>query len=92
MNANWQQWAACRTADPDLFTPPDGQKQTVTEATERYAIREYCGVCPVVAECLANAVTLKMQGVAGGMTEADRRRMETNRRVRQARAEKREAS
>ena len=63
----WAAYAACRTADPDLFFPgPDGD--TAAAVT-------ICRGCPVLDECRDWALGTRMRyGVWGGLTERDRRR------------------
>ncbi|MFV0464347.1 MAG: WhiB family transcriptional regulator [Nostocoides sp.] len=63
--ADWGAFAACRDADPDsLFV--QGREQRAAKAT--------CRGCPVVAECLADALDNRTEfGVWGGMTERERR-------------------
>ena len=70
---NWRQYARCLGADPELFYPsPDD------EAVEAKAI---CAVCPVREPCLDHAITAReKQGVWGGFTERERRRMIRQRR------------
>lgn len=62
----WQEDAACRTADVELFF-------SVEEEDQRKAV-EYCQVCPVQQQCLEYAIeNREMYGVWGGMTESERR-------------------
>jgi WhiB family transcriptional regulator, redox-sensing transcriptional regulator len=61
----WVSKALCRSTDPDEFF--------VRGAAQRKAA-VICRHCPVVAECLADALGNQMQfGVWGGMTERQRR-------------------
>jgi WhiB family redox-sensing transcriptional regulator len=61
----WVSEALCRSTDPDEFF--------VRGAAQRKATA-ICRHCPVVAECLADALGNQMQfGVWGGMTERQRR-------------------
>ncbi len=61
----WVSRARCRTADPDeLFVRGAAQRKAAA----------ICRHCPVVAECLADALDNQMEfGVWGGMTERQRR-------------------
>ncbi len=63
----WVSKALCRTADPDeLF---------VSGAAQRRAAL-ICRQCPVVIECLAEALDNQVEfGVWGGMTERQRRKL-----------------
>lgn len=64
----WAAYAACRTADPDLFFPSE-------DDVAPEAIR-ICRGCPVQEACLDWALEARIRyGVWGGATERDRRRM-----------------
>lgn len=68
---SWQDQAACRDMDSDLFFPEMRGKF----APGRQA-RNVCGVCEVARECLEFAVTNRMQfGIWGGMGRRDRERI-----------------
>lgn len=64
---DWAPLAACRTGEPDaLFVQGAAQQQA----------KQVCSRCPVVAECLADALDHRTEfGVWGGMTERERRAM-----------------
>ena len=73
MNLAWRQQSACRGVDPDVFYPVSEE-----EAVEAKAI---CAVCPVREPCLDYALTNReREGVWGGATERERRRMLRQRR------------
>ncbi len=78
---DWRAAAACAgTTDPELFFP-------VAETGPAYdaqvaAAKAVCAGCPVVAECLAEALARIPYGIAGGLTESERRAL--RRRDRQA--------
>jgi WhiB family redox-sensing transcriptional regulator len=58
----WLLDAACAGADPDIFFPGSGFRNTADAALE------YCAKCPVTAQCLDYAVTNSMKtGIWGGM-------------------------
>lgn len=61
----WVSRARCRTTDPDeLFVQGAAQRKAAV----------ICRHCPVVAECLADALDNQMEfGVWGGLTERQRR-------------------
>jgi predicted GIY-YIG superfamily endonuclease len=69
----WRSRAACRPGqdvDPELFFPL-GDQFTPAQLREAKAV---CAKCPVKAECLAWAVSTGLtDGIAGGLTEAERR-------------------
>ena len=68
----WQEHAACRAMDPELFFPTRG-------APTREA-KEVCLRCPVRAECLDAAMTGRERfGIWGGLSERERRRLRHHR-------------
>ncbi|MGH9207265.1 MAG: WhiB family transcriptional regulator [Acidimicrobiales bacterium] len=73
MKPTWRQNAACRGIDPAIFYPPSDE-----EAEEAKAI---CYQCPVRQPCLEHALTHRERdGVWGGATERERRRLIRHRR------------
>jgi WhiB family redox-sensing transcriptional regulator len=62
---DWANAGHCATADPDaLFVQGRAQREA----------KSLCKNCPVVAECLADALDNRTEfGVWGGMTERERR-------------------
>ncbi len=73
MSSSWRQHAACRGIDPDIFYPPSDE-----DAGEAKAI---CGQCTVRLACLEHALASRERdGVWGGATERERRRMIRQRR------------
>lgn len=73
MNLTWRQHSACRGTDPDIFYPVSDE-----EAEPAKAI---CATCPVREPCLEYALsTRERDGVWGGATERERRRMIRQRR------------
>ena len=73
MNLSWRQRAACRGVDPDTFYPSAEE-----EAEEAKSI---CRVCPVRESCLEYALANRERdGVWGGATERERRRIIRQRR------------
>lgn len=64
----WQDRAACATADPELFFPEQDSRST-REA------KRICADCPVRVDCLTAAIANREEyGVWGGLTERERRR------------------
>lgn len=62
---NWAQQARCRNAEPDALFVKGAAQQTA---------KQMCLGCPVIAECLADALDNRTEfGVWGGMTERERR-------------------
>lgn len=73
MKQTWRQHAACKGIDPDVFYPHEDE--------EAEAAKEVCGVCPVRQACLEHAlVGRERDGVWGGATERERRRIIRQRR------------
>ena len=73
MNLSWRQRAACRGVEPDIFYPVSDE-----EAEEAKAI---CEECPVRQPCLEYAIANREKdGVWGGATERERRRIIRQRR------------
>ena len=66
---------ACRTADPDLFFPPDAELVKAGQRREA-AAKAICAGCPVRDECLAYALESRQAfGIWGGADERERRAM-----------------
>jgi hypothetical protein len=69
----WRDRAACRGGgDPERFFP-SAETGPAYEA-QVAAAKAVCTACPVRAECLTWALTELPYGIAGGMTEDERRR------------------
>jgi hypothetical protein len=69
----WRDTAACRRAKPTLFIPADrpGKNPQAFEyerddSANHEAARRYCLACPVIADCLAHALTEEEEGTWGG--------------------------
>jgi len=73
MNQQWRSKAACQGLDPDIFYPLDDE-----DGDEAKAV---CDVCPVREACLEHALGYReKEGVWGGATERERRRIIRQRR------------
>ena len=73
MNQQWRSQAACQGLDPDIFYPLDDD-----EGDEAKVV---CDVCPVREACLEHALGYReKEGVWGGATERERRRIIRQRR------------
>ena len=69
----WMLNARCRGTDPETFFPSDGSSSR--------AAQRLCVECPVRAECLEYALVNRIeQGVWGGASQRERRRMLSRRR------------
>jgi WhiB family redox-sensing transcriptional regulator len=65
--APWEDAAACRQVDPELFWPQDSDRYTPAVA------KGVCSRCRVRAECLATALEQHhTEGIWGGMTPRQR--------------------
>ena len=67
---DWRQAAACRGQDPALFYPVDGDRN-VLDADPAGVVDRFCRVCPVRAECLADAKDEPL-GIWGGRVPDER--------------------
>ncbi len=64
----WREDAACRGMATDIFFPDSDQ--------DAGPAKEICASCPVQEECLEYALmTRQNDGVWGGLTETERRRL-----------------
>lgn len=63
--STWASEGLCRKGDPDLL---------FVQGREQRLAKVLCRGCPVIAECLADALDNRTEfGVWGGMTERERR-------------------
>jgi WhiB family transcriptional regulator, redox-sensing transcriptional regulator len=84
LDGGWEERAACRGADVELFF-------SVDEEDQKEAL-EFCARCDVRAECLETAIANReMYGIWGGMLESDRRSLirDLRRRERETRERRR---
>jgi len=71
----WRKRAACRGIDAEIFYPPTEDDFAAVGA------KEICAECPVRQACLEYAIAHREhEGVWGGMTERERRRVVRQRR------------
>ena len=68
---DWRHRAACRSVDPEVFFPVP--VEGLAYRTRVAVAKAVCGGCPVRAECLTWALAHQPDGIAGGMTEHERR-------------------
>jgi WhiB family redox-sensing transcriptional regulator len=88
VNANWRGAAACKDEDPELFFPVGNTGPALLQIEEAKAV---CRRCPVIERCLQWALEFgQIEGVWGGLSEAERRAMK--RRAARNRAQAREAA
>jgi len=75
MIATWRKRAACRGIDVEVFYPETDDELQAEPA------KAVCGVCPVRQACLEHALAHReREGVWGGTTERERRRILRQRR------------
>jgi hypothetical protein len=79
----WRHGAACRAVDPEVFFP--APVAGLAFAKRVGVAKAVCAGCPVREACLTWALSALPEGIAGGMTEHERR-TERARRVRARRA------
>ena len=69
---DWQLKGACRTAPPEAFFHPEGERGS-SRVNRDEAAKAVCSVCPVLAECARHALAVREPyGVWGGMSEDER--------------------
>jgi WhiB family transcriptional regulator, redox-sensing transcriptional regulator len=79
MSAAWQDRAACKGHQPDLWYPDGMQGQN--DAYRYAAARVVCDTCPVKADCLAHAIANdERHGMWGGLTPTERKALAKGRR------------
>jgi WhiB family redox-sensing transcriptional regulator len=75
MNHTWHSMAACTGIDPEIFFPDPEDDADAMPA------KVVCGQCDVREACLEHALAVREKdGVWGGATERERRRMIRQRR------------
>ena len=74
---NWDEEAACRSTDPDVFFPRDDVQGRGYDVR---AAKRVCVGCPVRTQCLEFALAARLEyGVWGGLTETERRSLRRSR-------------
>lgn len=75
MSQSWRLQAACRGLDPSIFYPSSDAEEDAEQA------KAVCAQCPIRQACLEHALTRReKEGVWGGATEKERRRIIRQRR------------
>ena len=75
LNPPWRKRAACQGLDPDVFYPATEEEIDAEQA------KAVCAQCPVQDACLEHALAFREKdGVWGGFTERERRRIVRQRR------------
>jgi WhiB family redox-sensing transcriptional regulator len=74
LDRSWQPLALCRGNHSHLFFPPSTTERKDERERREVRAKSICGVCPVKAQCLDYAMTIREPyGIWGGLTEAERR-------------------
>ena len=69
---DWQERAACRGLDTEMFFHPDGERGPRRKNREN-AAKAICASCPVIQACRKQALALhEPYGIWGGLSEDDR--------------------
>jgi hypothetical protein len=71
--ADWREDATCARVDPELFFPAAEGGPALERQVE--AAKRVCAACPVRAACLAWATRALPYGIAGGLTQQERRQL-----------------
>ena len=79
LSGDWRHRAVCRDVDPEWFFPT-AEKGPVHDAEVERA-KGVCAQCPVRAQCLDDALARLPYGIAGGLTEGERRGLKRQRAV-----------
>lgn len=66
----WDERAACRNTDPDLFFPVESELGSEADAPEEAVA--ICSICQVRSECLGYALENRVRGVWAGTTMTQR--------------------
>jgi WhiB family transcriptional regulator, redox-sensing transcriptional regulator len=73
---SWQQGAACRGADVNLFFTPSHLESKEEREMREDEAKAICAICPVRAQCLEFALeTREPHGIWGGLNEIERRHL-----------------
>lgn len=68
--SDWRHRAACRNDDPERWIPAGDSELSPQQIEDAKAV---CAICPVLAPCRAWALATLEYGVAGGLSEDERR-------------------
>jgi WhiB family redox-sensing transcriptional regulator len=78
VDRSWQPIALCRGSHSHLFFPPNNAERKEERERRETRAKSICKVCPVNAECLEYALTIREPyGIWGGLTETERRSLLT---------------
>jgi hypothetical protein len=72
MSSRWQEHAACKDTDPDLFDPPVARETTDSiRLRVKDANNWFCHTCPVADACAAHAAANRDDGIRAGVMYAN---------------------
>jgi WhiB family redox-sensing transcriptional regulator len=71
---DWQQQGLCKRYQPEVFYSPDGERGA-PKARREAAAKAICSRCKVVDACLQWALDQREEGIWGGTTDKERKRM-----------------
>ncbi len=72
--ASWQDKAACRGPQADLFFPPSYAERKDERTLREGRAKAICSTCVVLGDCLSYAVSIREpHGIWGGKNENERR-------------------
>lgn len=71
--SSWKEQAACHGMDLTLFFGDEGAARPAMRRSVLRRAKEVCDECPVVRECLANALENDERGVWGGTSRRQRK-------------------
>ena len=73
---DWQQQAACRALDTEIFFPPVVPEHKQQREARESRAKAICATCPVQEACLDWALrTEEPHGVWGGYSESERKQL-----------------
>ncbi|MFC5996921.1 WhiB family transcriptional regulator [Pseudonocardia hispaniensis] len=61
-NLGWQEHAACRDANPSVFSPVDDRGRVDLDQA-RHVAHTWCAGCPVITQCRTSALVLGAQEI-----------------------------
>lgn len=74
----WQERAACKGMDQNIFYGPDAPESTQERVAREEKAKAVCYSCPVRRQCLDYALRHnEVYGIWGGMTERERRNLKS---------------
>ncbi len=72
--SDWYNDALCQEVGPEMFYPPDDERQACRQVHAYEATRRLCAQCPVWQECRLAGMS-ERSGMWGGLVPQERRRL-----------------